>query len=78
MADEQMQVLIDRYGLSGVDAAYDLVTRDVPLGRAATADDVAQSVLFMASPAASMITGTCLMVDGGASAVDLPTIAFAH
>lgn len=77
MADEQMQVLIDKYKLPDVDAAYDLVTRDVPLGRAASADDVAQSVLFLASPAASMITGTYLMVDGGASAVDLPTIAFA-
>jgi meso-butanediol dehydrogenase/(S,S)-butanediol dehydrogenase/diacetyl reductase len=78
MADEQMQVLIDRYRLPGVDAAYGLVTRDVPLGRAALPDEVAQSVLFLASPAASMITGISLMVDGGASAVDLPTIAFAH
>jgi NAD(P)-dependent dehydrogenase (short-subunit alcohol dehydrogenase family) len=77
MADEQMQVLIDKYKLPDVHAAYDLVTRNVPLGRAASADDVAQSVLFLASPAASMITGTYLMVDGGASAVDLPTIAFA-
>lgn len=78
MADEQMQVLIEKYKLSGVDAAYELVTRDVPLGRAASAEDVAQAVLFLASAAASMITGTSLMVDGGASAVDLPTIAFAH
>jgi len=78
MADEQMQVLIDKHGLPDVDAAYALVTRDVPLGRAASPDEVAQSVLFLASPAASMITGTSLMVDGGASAVDLPTIAFAH
>jgi NAD(P)-dependent dehydrogenase (short-subunit alcohol dehydrogenase family) len=78
MADEQMQVLIEKYKLSGVDAAYELVTRDVPLGRAASAEDVAQAVLFLASSSASMITGTSLMVDGGASAVDLPTIAFAH
>lgn len=77
MADEQMQVLIERYRLPDLDAAYDLVTRDVPLGRAASAEDVAHSVLFLASPGASMITGTSLMVDGGASAVDLPTIAFA-
>lgn len=78
MADEQMAVLMDKYRLPDLDAAYALVTRDVPMGRAATADDVAQAVLFLASPAASMITGTSLMVDGGASAVDLPTIAFAH
>lgn len=78
MADEQMAVLMAKYQLRDLDAAYALVTRDVPLGRAATPDDVAASVLFLASPGASMITGTSLMVDGGASAVDLPTIAFAH
>jgi len=77
MADEQMQVLIDKYQLANVDAAYDKVTRNVPMRRAATADDVANAVLFLASPLAAMITGTSLMVDGGASAVDLPTIAFA-
>jgi NAD(P)-dependent dehydrogenase (short-subunit alcohol dehydrogenase family) len=39
---------------------------------------VADAVLYLASPRASMVNGTFLMVDGGASAVDLPTIAFAH
>ena len=56
----------------------DLVTRDVPMGRAAEPDDVANAVLFLASPLAAMVTGASLMVDGGASVVDLPTIAFAH
>ncbi|MEO5738714.1 MAG: SDR family oxidoreductase, partial [Variovorax sp.] len=63
---------------ANADAAYDLVTRDVPMGRAASPEDVANAELFLASPSASMITGSSLMVDGGASAVDLPTIAFAH
>jgi len=48
------------------------------MGRAAEPQDVAHAVLFLASPLAAMVTGTSLMVDGGASAVDLPTIAFAH
>lgn len=77
MADEQMDVLVQKHQLAGVDAAYDLVTRNVPMRRPATAGDVANAVLFLASPLAAMITGTSLMVDGGASAVDLPTIAFA-
>jgi 3-oxoacyl-[acyl-carrier protein] reductase len=37
----------------------------VPLGRPATPDDVAQAVLFLASPAAQYITGHVLHVDGG-------------
>jgi meso-butanediol dehydrogenase/(S,S)-butanediol dehydrogenase/diacetyl reductase len=78
MADEQMQVLVQRRAADDVDAAYRLVTRDVPLGRPATAIEVADAVLFLASTQAAMITGTSLMVDGGASAVDLPTLAFAQ
>lgn len=77
MADEQMQVLVEKFALEDVDAAYAMVTRDVPLARAATAQEVADAVLFLASAQAAMITGTSLMVDGGASAVDLPTLAFA-
>lgn len=36
-----------------------------PLGRMATPAEVAQAVLFVASPAASFITGTNLLIDGG-------------
>lgn len=77
MADEQMQVLAKERGLAGVEQAYSLVTRHVPMGRPAESADVAEAVLFLASSRAAMITGTTLMVDGGASAVDLPTTAFA-
>ncbi|WP_338114456.1 SDR family oxidoreductase [Xenorhabdus bovienii] len=35
------------------------------LGRLATAEEVANAVLFLASPLASAITGTALCVDGG-------------
>jgi NAD(P)-dependent dehydrogenase (short-subunit alcohol dehydrogenase family) len=37
----------------------------IPLGRAGTAEEVAQAVVFLASPAASLVTGSTLLVDGG-------------
>jgi NAD(P)-dependent dehydrogenase (short-subunit alcohol dehydrogenase family) len=38
---------------------------DRPLSRIGTPDDVANAVLFLASPMSSWITGTALVVDGG-------------
>jgi NAD(P)-dependent dehydrogenase (short-subunit alcohol dehydrogenase family) len=40
-------------------------TERIPLGRFGAADEVARAVLFLASPSASYITGTELVVDGG-------------
>jgi len=42
------------------------MTAKTPMGRLATPEDIAASVLFMASPASSWITGKILEVDGGA------------
>lgn len=37
----------------------------IPLGRAGTIEEVAQAVVFLASPAAGLVTGSSLLVDGG-------------
>lgn len=37
----------------------------VPLGRLGTADDIANAVVYLASPAASWVTGETLVVNGG-------------
>jgi 3-oxoacyl-[acyl-carrier protein] reductase len=37
----------------------------VPLGRLATAQDIADAALFLASPEAKFLTGNIMEVDGG-------------
>ena len=48
--------------------ARDAVIKGVPLGRLGTKQDVADLVLFLASPRATYITGCVIPVDGGWSA----------
>lgn len=76
MADEQMEMLVEKHKLASIAEAYALVTKDVPLGRPASAEEVANAVCFLASGEAAMINGAILTVDGGAGTVDLPTLAF--
>ncbi|MGO3701041.1 MULTISPECIES: SDR family NAD(P)-dependent oxidoreductase [Halomonas] len=75
MADEEMQPLMAHYNES-LDDAYARVTRDVPLRRAACAEEIAEICAFLVSPASAIITGAMIMADGGSHIVDIPTLAF--
>jgi 3-oxoacyl-[acyl-carrier protein] reductase len=46
-------------------AQRDALLARIPLGRLGTPEDIAQAVLFLASPRAGYITGTTLHVNGG-------------
>lgn len=47
------------------EAFRDSVLKRIPLGRVGKPEEVAAPVVFLASPAASLITGETIMVDGG-------------
>lgn len=49
-----------------VEEEHALVVRDIPLGRWAEPEEIADTVAFMASKRATFITGASLAVDGGA------------
>lgn len=48
-------------------AARDFITSLYPLRRIATAEEIAKSVLYLASDASSFTTGSALLVEGGVS-----------
>ncbi|HAT87146.1 MAG TPA: 3-oxoacyl-ACP reductase, partial [Rhizobiales bacterium] len=41
------------------------ITEKIKLGRVAEVEDMMGAVLFLASDASAMVTGTALMIDGG-------------
>jgi NAD(P)-dependent dehydrogenase (short-subunit alcohol dehydrogenase family) len=67
--DNAFQLNVERNlsGVLGRDATQ-FFNDIIPLGRHVRADEVARTVLFLASDASSFTTGSLLMVDGGLSA----------
>jgi len=64
-------------GSNGGAFGEEAATTKVPLLRFGKVQDVANSMLFLASPAASYMTGTILNIDGGAYLI-MPNMTFGH
>jgi NAD(P)-dependent dehydrogenase (short-subunit alcohol dehydrogenase family) len=75
MADEEMAELGAERGLD-TEQAYQLAAALVPLARPAHSAEVAASIAWLLSPAASYVNAAVLPVDGGHSAVDVGTAGF--
>jgi citronellol/citronellal dehydrogenase len=57
---------LDTYEGKDTDFIRNQVAHTIPLQRFGTEAEAAATVVFLLSPAASFITGTCIRVDGGA------------
>jgi NAD(P)-dependent dehydrogenase (short-subunit alcohol dehydrogenase family) len=53
------------FGSKPGEALHNFIESNIPLKRAATAEDLAGAVAFLCSPDSDYITGQCLNVDGG-------------
>ena len=72
MADEDVKPLAD----GDVEAGYALATALVPQGRAADSSEVAATIAWLLSDAASYVNGAVITVDGGAAVMDVGTVPF--
>lgn len=75
MADAEMDALAAARKTTREDA-YRAVTASVPLRRPADAEEVGRVIGWLLSPEASYLTGATIAVDGGATVVDVGTLAF--
>lgn len=65
---KQQERRAQRLGIS-VEEHYAQTGKTIPLGRVGEAEEVANVIAFLASEAASYVTGCCINVDGGLSGV---------
>lgn len=57
--------MADQMMAGGQADALDAMLKDVPIGRLGRAEEIANAVLWLCSPAASLVVGHALVVDGG-------------
>jgi meso-butanediol dehydrogenase / (S,S)-butanediol dehydrogenase / diacetyl reductase len=77
MAEDEIDDLGASRGISR-EEAFGLATSQIPLRRPAEPEEIAAACLFLASSEASFVTGSVLVADGGSTAVDVSTLAFAR
>jgi NAD(P)-dependent dehydrogenase (short-subunit alcohol dehydrogenase family) len=75
MADREMGTFAAATG-GNVESAYRELSRLVPLGRPALADEVAQVIVWLLGSGASYVNGATVSVDGGHRLVDAGTVPF--
>jgi 3-oxoacyl-[acyl-carrier protein] reductase len=65
--DRLNAIISNKAGRQGRDQreVMDEMIAEIPMGRFAKPEEIASAVAFLASPAASYITGTQITVDGG-------------
>ncbi|MEU7099199.1 SDR family oxidoreductase [Streptomyces longwoodensis] len=63
--------------VTGNEATADWLTSHIPIGRWAAPEEVVGPVVFLASPAASYVTGHALVADGGISVPEVGLSGFA-
>jgi meso-butanediol dehydrogenase/(S,S)-butanediol dehydrogenase/diacetyl reductase len=69
MGDHDMDEVARAQGTDR-EGAYARAHRQHPLGRPAQPEEIADVIAFLASPAASYVTGATVMVDGGTTVID--------
>jgi meso-butanediol dehydrogenase / (S,S)-butanediol dehydrogenase / diacetyl reductase len=75
MADASMDALAERKAIDR-NGAYELVASHLPLRRPGAPEEIADAVAWLASPAASFMTGGVVVVDGGNVIVDASATEF--
>jgi len=69
MGDHDMDEVAKVHGTDR-EGAYAWAHQQHPLGRPAQPEEIADVIVFLASPAAAYVTGATVMVDGGTTLVD--------
>jgi citronellol/citronellal dehydrogenase len=57
---------LDTYDVKDREYIQNQITGEIPLNRFGTESEVSAAIVFLLSPGASFITGTCIRIDGGA------------